>query len=124
MKLLDALRNEIRVRYYGLRTEKTYSTTIYTHVLPTGPLGVTSPADTPEPGTDVGLMLRQMAVMMQKLAPMAAALPSPATVPPYEAAPALLDSAIGIRQSALPLPPSVAAPGRVPSFRPYDRSAA
>jgi hypothetical protein len=57
---------------------------IYTHVLPNGPLGVTSPADTPAPGTDVGLLLRQMAVMMQKLAPMAAALPSaaPAVAPP------------------------------------------
>ena len=48
---------------------------IYTHVLPNGPLAVASPADTPEPGTDIGLMLRQMAVMMKKLAPMAAALP-------------------------------------------------
>lgn len=48
---------------------------IYTHVLPNGPLGVASPADTPEPGTDIGLMLRQMAVMMKKLAPMAANLP-------------------------------------------------
>jgi hypothetical protein len=72
-RLLDQVRNEIRLRHYSIRT-----TMIYTHVLPNGPLGVTSPADTPEPGTDVGLMLHQMAVMMKKLAPMAAALPSPA----------------------------------------------
>ena len=48
---------------------------IYTHVLPTGPLGVTSPADTPQAGTDVSLMLRQMETLMQKLAPLAANLP-------------------------------------------------
>jgi len=46
-----------------------------THVLPNGPLGVASPADTPEPGTDVGLMLRQMEVLMKKLAPLAANVP-------------------------------------------------
>ena len=72
-RLLDQLRDAIRVRHYGLRTEKT--TTIYTHVLPTGPLGVRSPADTPDPGTDVGLMLRQMETLMRKLAPLAARLP-------------------------------------------------
>ncbi len=47
------------------------TTMIYTHVLPTGPLGVASPADTPEAGTDVGLMLRQMETLMRKLAPLA-----------------------------------------------------
>ena len=52
------------------------TTMIYTHVLPTGPLGVTSPADTPAPGTDVGLMLRQMETLMQKLAPLAAKMPA------------------------------------------------
>jgi len=50
------------------------TTMIYTHVLPSGPLGVASPADTPEPGTDVGLMLRQMEALMSKLAPIAAKL--------------------------------------------------
>jgi len=44
--------------------------------LPNGPLGVASPADTPEPGTDVGLMLRQMEVLMKRLAPLAAGVPA------------------------------------------------
>jgi hypothetical protein len=39
---------------------------IYTHVLPNGPLGVTSPADMPDPATDVSLMLRQMEVLVSR----------------------------------------------------------
>jgi integron integrase len=47
------------------------TTTIYTHVLPNGPLGVASPADAPAPGTDVAMLLRQVEQLMQKLGPLA-----------------------------------------------------
>jgi len=82
------------------------TTMIYTHVLPNGPLGVASPADTPEPGTDIGLMLRQMTVMMKKLAPMAANLPDAPR--PHSGGSILLpqpaDAVLGCNPSSSPFP--------------------